>query len=169
MVGDWLGLSALLVAVLGFAATLWQIRDTKKVIRATGLAIQKTQRYLAASQLIALIPTVLEIERELERAIERDDRGAVMEHLRHWRLSMNEVLAYLSVRGSGYESEVKMLESALVAANTARGSLANTRAKLGMVTAGARGSIADACGALAKLRATFMASMGEEGPEAKQK
>lgn len=95
---DWLAIAGLLVGVAGFTVTIWQLRRTANASEATARAVERTEKQMASSYLLVLLPQFRIIESDLDTAAIEDDRRLAMRALRTYADVSSEVRALLSTQ-----------------------------------------------------------------------
>jgi hypothetical protein len=121
---DWLGLSSIVIAVVGFGVALYQIRLAKQEIRrgvsaaeAARDAVQRTERLVVLIELLAAIPQMQRLERDLNDAVRDQRQDAVERHLQDWRVLAAETRGMLTEQTYATQGlESRLQESATAAA-----------------------------------------------------
>jgi hypothetical protein len=82
--GDWISVAALIVSVIGFTFTIWQLVRTANAAEATKRAIERTEKRMALNHLLVLLPQFRLIENDLDPAA-ADRYSQFLDHVSHIR------------------------------------------------------------------------------------
>ncbi len=83
--GETLGVAGLMVSMAGFSLAIIEIRRAQTVSRATGVAVQKTLKSVAASRLAVSTTVLRQLVTQLEEAATSEDPRAAQRILNQWR------------------------------------------------------------------------------------
>jgi hypothetical protein len=92
---EWLGVAGFPLTILGFALTWWQARKAAKAADAARVATSRTRKQLTSNQLLVRIPQLGWIARELDVAIEGDNREFARRFLDQWRSEAGNIRGIL--------------------------------------------------------------------------
>jgi hypothetical protein len=120
---DWLGLAGLVVGIAGFAITIWQLVRTARASEATAAAVKRTEKQMAASYLLVLLPQFRIIESDLDSAAMDDDRKLAIRALRTYADVASEVRTLLSGQEGVDAVLLTRLESTAESATLAKADL----------------------------------------------
>lgn len=120
---DWLAVVGLVIAVAGFSLTIWQLVRTARATEATKLAIERTEKHMAASYLLVLLPQFRIIESDLDSAAMDDDRRLAMRALRTYADVASEVQSLLRSQTGIDDSLLNKLQTTAQAASLTKASI----------------------------------------------
>lgn len=126
---DWLAVAGLAVAIAGFGVTIWQLVRTARASEATANAIQRTERQMAASYLLVLLPQFRIIEGDLDAAAVEDDRKLAMRALRTYADVASEVRTLLEGQAQVDRALLRKLEETSRAATLTKADLVDNPGK----------------------------------------
>lgn len=109
---DWLGSIGLIVSVLGFAGTIWQLQRTVNASKATAAAITRTEKRMAMNHLLVLLPQIRMIEADLDTAVDQGDRRLTIRALVMFTHLASEVAGVLKYQSDADAELVTLLEEA---------------------------------------------------------
>ncbi|WP_435233013.1 hypothetical protein [Micromonospora aurantiaca (nom. illeg.)] len=158
LMGHVADVSALPIAVAGFGITLWQIKRTRKVAEAARDSAVAAQSAIQRSNLLVLIPQLLEIEAKLERAAKDGMEEVITSNLRAWRWQAGQVKGLLEKAGGAAPTLLTALQDSIAAAAQLQTELVGvTAVDWPAATLDVRGAIAgvtNELGALSAARST---------------
>lgn len=115
-VNGWL---AIPLQVVGFAIAFQQIAKAKNAATAAKEAAARTEKQIAGNLLLVVLPQLTQIEMNLEWAVGRADRNAVIHYLGSWRWQAGQLRGHLARQG-GIDDDVltQIQQSIATAADT---------------------------------------------------
>jgi cell division inhibitor SulA len=122
-VAEWLAIAGLVIGLAGFAITIWQLVRTARASEATAAAVERTERHMAASYLLVLLPQFRVIESDLDNAAVEDDRRLAMRALRTYADVASEVRTLLTGQGAVDAALLTKLEETARAATLTKAAL----------------------------------------------
>ena len=120
---DWISLC---VGALGFAVTIWQLFRTANASVATRKAVERTEKHMASSYLLVLLPQFRIVESDLDSAVLENDRRLAMRALRTYSDVASEVRTLLGSQAGIDEKLLNLLESTSRSAALAKAELINS-------------------------------------------
>lgn len=159
--GETVGVAGLVVTVVGFAITIWQLVRTARASEATQQAVERTERRMALNHLLVLLPQLRLIETDLDTAAQENDRKLAMRALVAYSHMASEIAGLLRGQDSVDDALVQRLEQSARAASLAKADLidnANRMAK--SATKEFRGELAHTGAYLGQLVGTFKLEAG---------
>jgi len=139
---EWLGVSGLILTVIGFLFTFEQLRRTKRVAKATQDTVYRATDRVRYNQLLVLLPQLQNLEPELDNAVTDDNGSMAARTLVRWNQLGSQVEGILSTM-PGYEDLASNLKIACDAAATAKGQLVDEVGLVKDVTREVRTSISN--------------------------
>lgn len=121
--GDWLGVAALAVSVVGFGVAIWQLIRTANAARAATKAVERTEQRMAVNHLLVLLPQFRLLENDLDRAAEDNDRPSARGALVSYSHFASEVATILKSQPEVDATIVLELEISAREASLAKASL----------------------------------------------
>ncbi len=122
---DWISLAGLIVAIIGFAATISQLVRTAKASEATKVAVERTERRMAMNHLLVLIPQFRILETDLDSAADENDRRLAIRALVAYSHIASEVAGLLRNQDSVDDVLVDRLALSARNASMAKANLIN--------------------------------------------
>jgi len=126
---DWLAIIGLIVGVAGFGITIWQLVRTARASEATKDAVERTEKHLAASYLLVLLPQFRIIESDLDNAAMDDDRRLAMRALRTYADVASEVRSLLASQADIDAQLLERLGETALAASQTKASIVDNPGK----------------------------------------
>ena len=151
--GWWDGLQIVLT-VLGFGVTLFQLRRTRAAVAATKQDVMR-------NQLLILVPQLQRVENDLERAVDGDERVLVRYQLEAWRWQASQLRGLVSSAISREHPIIRDLQESVSLASQAKIALTNTTKPIKAATRALRQSIAAVNDQCATLAAEVSSNPGE--------
>ncbi len=108
----WMNLAGLVIGVIGFGVTIWQLFRTANAAEATTRAVERTERRMALNHLLVLLPQFRMLETELDLAVEESDRRMATRILASYAQITSQVAGLLDGRDSDFEPLVSKLQRA---------------------------------------------------------
>lgn len=155
-------LIALPVALVGLYLALSQLRRTQNALEAAERSKEDTQRDSALRQLLALLPSLAEIEHALDSAVSEESHRAAERELANWRQRGSEVQGMLADRSDLPPELASDLRKAIVQAGAAKIRLSDEDVDVPSATERARTDITKAVVGLTELSGRFKAYVGKE-------
>jgi hypothetical protein len=140
-VSEW----ASIVGVGGVAVALVQLARTRGSVEAAQLAIERTEKNLALSQVLVLLPQLQKLEADVDAAVSADVREAVLRHLAEWRRLATELRGLIEKQPYSDDEGVALLQSSAVIAAATKSQLLDSKRDVVIGTKAAREEIAKAC------------------------
>jgi hypothetical protein len=134
-----------IVGLAGVVIALVQLVRTRRAVKATGLAIARTERRLALSQVLVLLPQLQKLEADLDAAVASTAREAVIRHLAEWRRLGSEIHGLVEDQAYAEADGLTQLQTSIVTAAASKARLLDTDSNLVGGTKAARRDIAAAC------------------------
>lgn len=123
---EWLevtnGWLALPLQIIGFAVAYWQIAKAKNAATAAREAAARTESQIGVNLLLIALPQLNQTETNLEWAVGKADRDAVIHYLGSWRWQAGQLRGHL-VRQGGVDEKIltQIQQSIATAADTKLG------------------------------------------------
>ncbi|MGW9168420.1 hypothetical protein [Agromyces sp. NPDC055658] len=117
---DWV---AFVLGGLGIGFTIVQLTRSKGALKAAEQALESTRASLVRNQLVAVLPAFEEISREIDGALEADDRKRMAEALHRFSYRAVEVVVLLKSSNAGFEDLANEIANEGSDASEARGKL----------------------------------------------
>lgn len=92
---DALGIWGLVVSVIGFGLTVWQLVRTANAAIATKAAIIQVNRRMLMNHLLVLLPQIRTLEADLDAAIAADDHLAAIRALNSFSHTASQIASLL--------------------------------------------------------------------------
>ncbi len=159
---DWLGLLGLLVSVVGFGLTIWQLARTARASEATAAAIARTEARVSVNHLLVLLPQFRILESDLDSAAVEDDRRLAMRSLVAYTHIASEVCGLLRHQNNVDPVLIDRLQTSATTASQAKATLINEPARqTKSVTRAFRAELADVSSFIGGLVTTFTVRTGQ--------
>jgi len=141
------GVLGVLVTVVGLSVAFWQIRKTRTAAEAARDAVTTTESRLAKTELLQLIPALVEVDGTLEDRVRSSSSAEeVAEQLTNWRDSANEVLGVLKGRDYASAEFLTLLMESADEATRVRAELPEDAEERRIATKDVRAAISSVCG-----------------------
>lgn len=124
--GDQLAVVGILVTVVGFSLTIWQLVRTANASEASRKAIEATARRMSMNHLLVLLPQLRMIESDLDAAAAEDDRKLAIRSLVNYSHTATQVATLLEAEGDIDDQLIERLRSSAKAAGSAKSTLVTT-------------------------------------------
>jgi hypothetical protein len=160
--GFFLALVGLAVAIAGLVIALQQLRRTSNAVEAAGAAVERTERHLAITRLLALSPLLDRLEQELDLAVSGDDRRSAMRHLADWRSTANPIQGLIAENAHATPEVRDRLRESVVQAAQAKARLLDPRTSLRKATEQARQDMSAASDLVGELAGKLQVLAREE-------
>lgn len=106
--GDGLSLAGLLVSVVGFGLTIWQLVRTANAAEATRAAIIGANKRMLLNHLLVLLPQMRSLESDLDLAIAANDLPSAVRALNGFSHAANQIASLLDTEADAAEDGLRM-------------------------------------------------------------
>jgi hypothetical protein len=154
-------LSALVITVLGFAATLFQLARTRRAADAAANAVANAERRMARSYMLVLLPQLTRAESELDDAVAQGSQDGVVRGLSAWRWQAGQMRGFLATDEGDRTELLEAIQLSVTLASEAKSRVLNGGDLL-KVTAQARAAISSVTGEAGTLTGQYL-QIGEIG------
>ncbi|MFD9880593.1 hypothetical protein ACFWZT_03895 [Streptomyces alboflavus] len=142
-------------AVAGFGITIWQSWRAATAAEKAQLAAESMRDRISKSSLIMLIPQLMRIEDEIDRAVNENDVRLVVSWINTWRWQAGQAKGLLQAAKADDPKVMKSLQASITACGDAKNTLVAGSADLVQDSAAARKAISKAAGELGSLAANY--------------
>ncbi|MEU3319621.1 MULTISPECIES: hypothetical protein [unclassified Streptomyces] len=142
-------------AIVGFGVTIWQSWRAASAAEEAKLAAESMRDRISKSSLIMLIPQLVRIEDEIDRALNGNDVGLVVSWLNTWRWQASQARGFLQAAKADDPKVMKALQASITACGEAKNTLVAGTSNLVQDSAAARKAISKAVGELGSLAANY--------------
>jgi hypothetical protein len=150
------------LAIVGLFLALRQLDRTQTAVEAAAKAERRTERDSVVRQLLAMLPTLAEIDQALDNAVAAGDHSGARRELASWRSRAGDAQGMLTNRTDLPDDLRTDLTRAIVQAGAAKQRLLDHSADIFDVTARARSDISGSVVALTELAGRLKAYALEE-------
>jgi hypothetical protein len=154
---EWLGILGLVVSVVGFGVTIWQLVRTANASEATSKALKAATERMNINHLLVLLPQLKTYEAELDGAIADEDRRTASRTLVSYSHVATQIAMLLELNADERSAElVKTLRDSAKACSNAKAVLVSGSSKsLGTVMKPALAQIGEVSATAAGLMTEF--------------
>jgi hypothetical protein len=155
------------LALIGFGITIWQLKKTKSAAEAAQDAAKDAassiKDQVRAINLASLVPQLIRIENEIERAIGDGSVEILRFWIALWRQHAGEARAYLEATTTGEKRVLRNIQSSISTAADTRSRIhgLNELANLGTITEDLRKVVSRVTGELGTIAARQITAIGE--------
>ncbi|MBQ1051676.1 hypothetical protein KBX50_24815 [Micromonospora sp. C51] len=151
----------LLIGVVGFTLTIWQLRRTARAAEATQKAVERTENRMALNHLLVLLPQFRVLESELDFAVADEDRKMAMRVLASYAQIASQVAGLLDGRDGVDSVLVERLGRASRDASLTKARIINEPARnVRLITKDFRSATADLAAYIGSLASRFSLESG---------
>lgn len=122
-IADAMAVPGILLALVGFGVTIYQVFKVKKVAEAAKEAAEDAQTAISRSSLLSLVPQLEAVEDTLNKAVQNRSKSGVLNALTLWRRKAAPIRAYLEPADAGEKDLMTRLQSTLSFAVVTRGEI----------------------------------------------
>ena len=109
---DWISVVGLPLALIGLYLAAIQLRKTTQAANAARDAVREAERHLADNHLLLLIPRLVQVARDLQSSVERNQREPARTCLTDWREAAVQVRTLVERQG-GYGPLIERIDKAV--------------------------------------------------------
>lgn len=149
------------LAVVGFGATLFQLKRTRRSAEAAATAASGAQAQFANNHLLVLLPQLQRIENDLTSAARGRNVDLLLHHLDAWRWEAGQ-LSSLLVQADRGAKVLPLLQESVTLASVAKKRLLTDRADLLGSTEQVRDSVSEVTDAFGGLVADLTATLTQD-------
>ncbi|GAA2738851.1 hypothetical protein [Actinocorallia aurantiaca] len=113
---------------IGFSIAIWQIVKSRRAAEAAQRAAISTQKRLARSGLLVLIPQLQRAEEELEKAIAQNSKEFAIVWLTTWRWQAGQLRGHLKIASPADRKLLKLIQESVTSAAIAKNELVGSSA-----------------------------------------
>ena len=156
--------SSLALALLGFGFTLYQLKKTKSAAEAASRASSETLSQVQRLSLVSLLPQLLRIDDEIDRAVELESTELLRFWLSQWKWQASEARGLLNPDVDGEKKLMRSIQSSVAAAAQTKRELHGiSPGQYVVVTADVRTLVGRVTGELGMITSQQMRSTGAGG------
>jgi hypothetical protein len=93
---DWVGIIALILTIIGFGITWWQLHRTQTARRAVAEFIKNSNRETANARMTKTLSSLLTLHNKVNDAVGKDDSIALQKALENWTRTCSRVIPQLA-------------------------------------------------------------------------
>ncbi|WBB97273.1 hypothetical protein O7543_18200 [Solwaraspora sp. WMMA2080] len=152
---------SLLVSLVGFGLTIWQLRRTANAAEATQRAVERTETRMALNHLLVLLPQFRVLETELDFAVQDEDRKMAMKVLASYAQIASQVAGLIDGRDGIDKDLMGKLERASRDASLTKARIINEPTRtVRLITKDFRSTTADLAAFIGSLASRFSLESG---------
>lgn len=147
------GVLAIPLQILGFSLAIWQIRKAVNSAEAAETASKRAESQIAGNMLLVILPQLNQTENNLEWAVSRSDRSAIIHYLGSWRWQAGQLRGHLARQGDSTDNLLTQIQSSIAVAADTKLALQDEATDVSKRTKAALKAIASVTGLVGELTA----------------